>query len=82
MLDFSFLNPVHCAAEKAALPLNRRDKAEAGIPYAGAAPKMQTEQPWGEFAGLRLPEVHYPLVAENKMQALFQDNFSIFLHFA
>lgn len=40
---------------------------------------MQTEQPWSEFAGLRLQEVHYPLVAKNKMQALFQDNFSIFL---
>jgi len=57
---FSFLNPDHCAAAKAALPCNWRGKAEAGIPPADTAPKLWSEQPWCEFAGFRLPEVSLP----------------------
>lgn len=79
---FSFLNPVHCAAAKAALLHNRRGKAEAGISSADAAPKLWSEQPQCEFAGLRLPEMILPTGSrKNKMQALFQDNFSVFLLF-
>lgn len=49
---FGFLNPVHCAAAKADLPHNRRGKAEVRISSADAAPKIRSEQPQREFAGI------------------------------